>query len=279
MNKIALCTAAFAALTGAASAQIVITQRDVGSLTVIGGWDFNSVGTATSTNTLVARYNQQYSPYFASTLNANGNAALTSTLYFTNSTVGATFASNRNFNVANAPVYDLGTDGLTASNDSLGDITTGNVRSVLLSNNTTLDNARAVFMVNTITDLNEFGGVSVAYSARNQGGDTATISWSYSLDGGSTFNPIAGTTAVIAANQASFSVYTADFSAVTALNGVAGLLIGLEYSENSAAASVFLDNVAIYATATSAIPEPSSFAALAGLCGLGFAAGRRRRRA
>lgn len=278
MKKIALCSLAFAALVGAANAQIVLTQRDVGSLTVIGGWDFNGVGTATSTNTLVARYNQQYSPYFASTLNANGNAALTSTLYFTNASVGATFASNRNFNTANAPVYDLGTDGLTLSNDSLGDIS-GNARSVLLSNNTTLDNARAVFMVNTITDLNEFGGVSVAYSARNQGADFATISWSYSLDGGSTFNPISGTSQVISANQASFSVYTADFSAISALDGVSGLLIGLEYSENSAAASVFLDNVAIYATATSAIPEPSSFAALAGLCGLGFAAGRRRRRA
>ncbi len=248
---------AFVALfwAGHLHAQTLIDRPD-GALTLIGGWDFNGVGTATNANTLVARYNQQYSPYFASTLNANGNAALTSTLYFTNTAVGATFASNRNFNTANAPVFDIGTEGLTPSNDSLGDITL-NARSILLSNNTTLDNARAVIALNTLTTFDRYENINVAYSARNQGAADATISWSYSIDGGFTFIPITGTTATISANSATFSVYTASFAGITAIEGRTDVLIGLNYSESAASASVFLDNLAIYGTAAPLATPPA----------------------
>lgn len=279
MKKVLLTTLVLAAASAASAQTPTLTTRADGSLTLIGGWDFNGVGTATSTSSLVARYNQQYSPYFASGSNGNGNAALTAKLYLTSASgAGATFSSARAFDVTNAPVYDLlSTDGLQVSNNSLGDQTTA-TRSLLLSTTGVLNNARAVFEVSTLNLNNTFSDINVAYSARNQGSAAAAISWSYSLDGGSTFTPIAGSSTAFAASQASFAVYTADFSSVAALEGVSSLLIGLDYSETAAGASVFLDNVAIYGTAfASPIPEPSSFAALAGLAGLGLAASRRRR--
>jgi hypothetical protein len=133
-----------------------------------------------------------------------------------------------------------------------------------------------VFRFDTINSFDLFTGLNVAYSARNGGTADATISWSYSLNGGSSFTPIAGSSDVIVQSGATFNTYAADFSSVLALEGVDNLLIGLDYSEASLEANVFLDNVAFYGT-SSAIPEPSSFAAFAGLVGLSFAASRRRR--
>jgi len=52
--------------------------------------------------------------------------------------------------------------------------------------------------------------------------------------------------------------------------------IGYRYVGTSAASSITLNSVAV--TSITAIPEPSTFAALAGVAGLGLAAGRRRRR-
>lgn len=254
----ALATFGFALLLPAAQAQISLADRADGALTLIGGWDFNGVGTATTASTLVARYNQQYTPYFASASNGNGNAALQSKLYLTSASgAGATFTSARAFDVTNAPVYDLlSTDGLTVSNNSLGDQTTA-PRSLLLSTASVLNNARAVFELDTLTAFDRFESISVAYSARNQGSAAAAISWSYSIDGGFTFTPISGTTASLSAGQASFSVYTADFTGLAAIEGRENILIGLEYSETAAGASVFLDNVAIYGTAAPLATPPS----------------------
>ncbi len=254
---IALGCTLVAALSSAFSQTVV--DRANGSLTLLGGWDFNGVGTSTSAATLVARYNQQYSPYFASTLGPNGGAALQSRLHLTAASgVGATFNSNRAFNTANAPVYDLlSTDGITVSNNSLGDQGTSAARSLLLSTTSLLDNARAVFEIDTLTTLDRFESINLAYSARNQGGAEASISWSYSIDGGFTFVPITGTTASLSANQTSFSVYTASFAGLSAIEGRENILLGLEYSESAAAASVFIDNIAIYGTAAPLAIPPS----------------------
>jgi len=262
------------ALVGA-SVALAQTQvdRTEGSLTTIGGWDFNGAS-GSSVTSINARYNQQYSPLFTAGNGVSPGDSDYGTMFLT--TNGGSFGSARGLNSTNAPSYDLlSTDGLQVSNNSLGDQAT-NAKSMLLSLSTASDNARASFKISTLTTFDSFTSINLAYSARNQGSANATISWSYSLNGTS-FTAISGTSQVLA-NAASFSVYTADFSAVEAIEGVETLYIGLEYSEAAAGGSVFLDNLAIYGTAAAiAIPEPSAFATLAGVAALGLVASRRRR--
>jgi hypothetical protein len=252
--------------------------RNVGSLTTLAGWDFNQ-GTASTVSSINARYSQSQAAgpsvntYFVAGVISSPGSAAFGTVYF-NGSNGGTFASPRVLASSNAPSYDLlSVDGLSSSNNSLGDIAT-NVRSVLLSSNSVLDNGRASFKFETTSDFNVFEGINLAYSARNQGTDFATISWSYSLDGVS-FTSVANTSSQINVSGALYSVFTADLSTITALNGAGTVWLGMDYLENSAGASVFIDNVAIYGTAA-VIPEPSTYAAILGALTLGFVAIRRR---
>ena len=275
MKNILISTALVVATATTAVAQTVAT-RDAGSLTTIGGWDFNG-NTGTTSNVFNARYNQQYETYFVSGNGGSPGSAAFGQLNFNAN--GATFGGTaRAITSSNAGNYDLlSTDGIAVSNNSLGDVVSGTGRSVLLSNTSTSNNAKAVFTLSTLTTSNSFSGINVAYSARNAGsaGNDAAIAWSYSLDG-SSWSSIASSSDTIAPSASAYNVFAADFSAVTAIEGLATIYIGLDYSETAAGASVFLDNVAFYGTAA-AIPEPSAFATLAGVAALGLVASRRRR--
>jgi hypothetical protein len=71
--------------------------------------------------------------------------------------------------------------------------------------------------------------------------------------------------------------WTLDSAAATYINGSTGLF-GLQFYRNSnlgAADSIYVDNFQVNVTP---VPEPSSFAAIAAVGALGFAATRRRRR-
>ncbi len=225
-----------------------LTVRNEGDLTTLGGWDFNGTNQANVTS-INARYNQQYNSYFTAGSSLNTGNVLYGTAFFTGSS-GATFAGNRMVQTSNAPIYDLAsTVGLLVSNNSLGDnIGTSQARSILLSLSTVADNARAVFKISSANDFNTFSGLNLAYSARNGGTDTAAISWSYSLDGVNFFD-IASTSSTIATSGTLYNVFAADLKNITAINGVENLWLGLNYTENTAGASTFLDNVAIYGTA------------------------------
>lgn len=277
MKNNILFTAALLAATAASGVAQTVDTRSVGSLTTIGGWDFNG-NTGASSLVFNARYNQQYSPYFTAGTGGSPGSAIYGQLNFNAN--GADFGTARSISSSNAANYDLlSGDGLLVSNNSLGDVVSGTGRSVLLSSTTALNNNKAVFTLSTLTTANTFTGINVAYSARNQGlaGNDAAIAWSYSFDG-LAWNSIAGSSDTIAPSGAAFNAFTADFSSVTAIEGLSTIYIGLDYSETAAGASVFLDNVAFYGTAA-AIPEPSSFAALAGFAALGLVAARRRRSA
>ncbi len=291
MKKLLL-VAALVAVSSTGLVAQVLTQRTAGHLTTLGGWDFNGTNAA-NTASMNARYNQQYTSYFTAGTASTPGSSLYGAAYFTGSN-GATFASNRSVQTSNAPIYDLAsTVGLLVSNNSLGDnIGTSQARSILLSSPTVADNSRAVFKISTLTtDLDPgvsittqaFSDLNLAYSARNQGTSAnATIDWSYSLDG-INFTSIAGTSSAIAPSGTNYSVFTADFSAINAIEGVSSLWLGLNYSESAAGASVFLDNVAIYGTALQsvvvAIPEPSTYAAILGAAVAGVSLLRRRKTA
>jgi hypothetical protein len=276
MNKLLASSLLVAIAATGATAQTLVDRAD-GSLTTIGGWDFNGF-TGTSINTFQARYNQQYTPYFSGgTASSPGSTGYEATLYFTNPTFGATFASNATRAVSNAPVYDLlSTDGLISTNNSLGEIAT-NPGSISFGTNVgAVYSGRAVFRVQTITTFDLFEDIKIDYSVRNGGTTDAVISWSYSIDGGANFTSVGGSTLNVTPSGTAYSVQSLDLSTINALEGQTNVLIGLNVTDTSTS-QFFLDNVAIYGTAAP-IPEPSSFAALAGVLGLGFAATRRRRK-
>lgn len=108
-----------------------------------------------------------------------------------------------------------------------------------------------------------FGDLSMQFAARNSG--SGLVSYSYSTDGVNFTNFETGVSYGTA-----FELDTLDLSA---LNGAATAYIGVTFS-GTGSETFGYDNIQITGTA---VPEPASFAALAGLAGLGFAASRRRR--
>ncbi len=111
--------------------------------------------------------------------------------------------------------------------------------------------------VNNTAGYTNAGVSDLTFAARGNDG-AATVEWVFN-------NVVFATTNVTAG---SFNVYSAELPSQFYGNGqIQGRLVS---------GKVSFDNVQINGS-LAAIPEPSSFAALAGLAGLGFAAARRRR--
>lgn len=116
-----------------------------------------------------------------------------------------------------------------------------------------------------------FQGVSMKFISAQMGASASTINWSYSINGGTNVTSLGSSTAI----SSGATQYTVDLSAITGLNNnVDAVIIG----QFAGVTSAQFDNVQILGTAT-AIPEPSAFAALAGVAALGLVAARRRRSA
>ncbi|MDX2186621.1 MAG: PEP-CTERM sorting domain-containing protein [Opitutaceae bacterium] len=274
MKKLLLLASAFAGFSGLVAHAQTPTARNVGDTVLLGGWDFAGFS-ATNTASANARYNGTFTPYYTAGIASSPGDADYGTAYFTGSN-GATFASNRQVASSTAPAYEMLDLSFFPNNNALGE-NVANQRTILLSSNTVLDNGRATFKISSLTNFNIFENLFVDYSARNQGSANANIDWSYSLDGVN-FTSIAGTNSVISPSGANYNVFSANFAAVDAIEGVSTLWLGLNYTEDALAASVFVDNVAFYGTAA-AIPEPSTYAAALGALALGAAALRRRKAA
>lgn len=112
---------------------------------------------------------------------------------------------------------------------------------------------------------------SLAFATQNIGdsNNSSSIAWDYSLNG-SDFTSTGFSTA-ITNNATAGSV---DLSSINALDGQSVVYFRGTFSDVTGAS--YIDNFQVFATA---VPEPSSFAALAGVLALGFAAVRRRRQA
>ena len=143
-------------------------------------------------------------------------------------------------------------------------------------------NARDGSIVIYVPHSGKWGEIQLSYAAGAYGtGEDAAkfITWDYSTDGVNyTSFPTAQDTTAIPSNFA-FSARTVDLSMVTALDfaqdlyfraNFGGTRVGASTSFNSVAA---IDNIQI----TGIIPEPTTYAALAGALALGWVAYRRRR--
>ena len=100
--------------------------------------------------------------------------------------------------------------------------------------------------------------------------NSSSIAWEYSTDG-IAFTSTALTTAIT--NNA--AAQTVDLSGITALDGLSQIYIKADFT-GIADGRTTIDNFQVNATA---VPEPSSFAAIFGVLALGVAAVRRRRQA
>ncbi|MBC8010730.1 MAG: hypothetical protein H7067_11620 [Burkholderiales bacterium] len=267
MKKIILALAA-TGLVAVSHAQTSVARTE-GALSLLAGFDFNN-GSGSSYTQMNARYSDLFSP---SELSGNaaspGNAAF-GTVYFT--TNGGTFASA----VARPTVGFDSTDRQITTRsvgvDFLGELSGGD--GAFNPNTTAAVTRDFVFLVTALNAFNSFENINLDLSAHsNNASSTVTVNWLYATSAGGEKIATGLSTLVGGTTYARSSV---DFSSVAGMDGVDDLYIVARVTESADNASLFLDNVAIYGTAT-AIPEPSSFAALAGIMGLGLATQRRRR--
>jgi hypothetical protein len=255
-HTLALATAAFGLSLSSLHAQNAIA---IGSQAVLGGWDFNNILT-----TNVGTVNARYSDTFGDAGSGNANIG---TLYF-NGSFGSD-AWTTVTRVQSGADIDRSLNGRLAT-AGLGSLS-GAEGMMSLTNLAPGTKDEFSFKIHTLDNVNSFENINLSLYAKDSGtgGGSITINWFYSTDGGATK---VNTLLSSVVSGASFAQSTVDFSSVTAMNGVADLFIIGEVVESIGTANLQFDNVAFYGTsALSAIPEPSTYAAiLAGALGVMF---------
>ncbi|MGB0259461.1 MAG: PEP-CTERM sorting domain-containing protein, partial [Coraliomargarita sp.] len=124
-----------------------------------------------------------------------------------------------------------------------------------------------VFALDTTT----FGDISLTFDAQTNNG-SSDLQFAYSANGGASYTNFGSAVTV----GSSSALQTVDMSAADAIEGISQALIKVSISGLSGAETLSLDNVQVL-SAGSAVPEPSSFAAIFGGLALAFAAARRRK--
>jgi len=132
-----------------------------------------------------------------------------------------------------------------------------------------------LFSTNTGAEPIDFtapaSGVQFAATINLFGSDDAVLDWSYSLDGGNTFLGLQ-TTTIGEDFNAGGGLYNLDLSPLGVHQG--DLQLMAEVTSVTLGSELFLDNIQITGEV---VPEPSTYAAIAGALALGLAAIRRRR--
>jgi hypothetical protein len=263
---------ASAALTLAATHAHAQTAITVGNSALLAGWDFNNISSGT-----VGSSNPRYSDVFGDT-SASPFTSSAGAIYF-NGTGGSDSWPSVTRVTTGADV-DRAITGRSggASVSGLGSLS-GAEGMLSLASFASGTKDEFSILVHAYDGVNTFSNLNLSYYAKDggTGGGTVSVAWFYSTDGGTT-----KTSAGISSNAVtgtSFTQYTADFSAITGLTGVADVyLIGV-VSESISTANLQFDNLAVFGTsAVSAIPEPSTYAAIMGALALvGVTIARKRR--
>jgi hypothetical protein len=262
---------ASAALALSATHGYAQTAITVGNTALLAGWDFNNIssGSVGSSN---PRYSDVYGDTSASPFTSSAGA-----IYF-NGTGGSD-------NWPTVTRVTTGADGDRPITGRSGGASVSGLGSLsgaegMLSFGTYTSTTADEFsiLVHAANAVNTFSNLNLSFYAKDSGtgGGNISIAWSYSIDGGAT-----KTSAGIGSSTVSgstFTQHTVNFGAITALTGVADVyLIGL-VSESIGTANLQVDNLAVYGTSASAIPEPSTYAAIMGVLALvGVTIARKRR--
>lgn len=231
-----------------ASASALIAQP-----TFVAGWDFDNTNGVEVVSAQWGAQKNAASLYWNGTGSSSDFASLNPPISF----VAESQFSGSDAAVGNLFVVVDAQTGFNEFSDNFGG-TTSHLQ--FLGNGGGINSKRAIIQFSGANLIN----LSLQLAAFNSG--AGLVNYTYSTNGVS-FQALE-----TGSNYGStFEVDTIDLSV---LNGVSTAYIGIGFS--NAANDVFaFDNIQISGTA-SVIPEPSAFAALAGIFGLGFAASRRR---
>jgi hypothetical protein len=272
------------ALTASANAKVAVSTIETNSTYLLAGWDFDNVLTWNGTNS-GARYSDVYGDSSSTSRHTAGRVWFDGTKGSDNWGSNLAKASNGQVN------QQLDTRGPSPVTDYIGALTGGEGS---ISFNSVQETTRDTLVLQvfngaaltgtTDSAFSGFGDIRVDFEGRINGADSSvigpyTINWAYSFDGVNFTNTDVTTTIDTSVNSV-FSSYTADLSGVSGLetDGITALYLRMDIDKLGASGtrSLNIDNLAVYGAAVSAVPEPSTYAALCGLAGLGFAAWRRR---
>jgi len=247
------------------------TSITVGNQALLAGYDFDNI--LTHTTNIRSRYSDVWgnssSPTAITTAGSfNFNGTLGSDNIGVVNAIKSTVGDiNRDINTrsGSGSTFDLG--GQTGGEGAI-DFSGVNVGTAAMN-----EFSFAFSMANSV---NTFSNLSMQLWIRDSSGPGfpgGIINWSYSIDGG--VNKVStGLSSAFATNVFTESIL--NFGSFTALDGLANVVIIGEIVENGAQARLSLDNVGIYATSATVIPEPSTYAAMLGALTVGFVAMRRR---
>jgi hypothetical protein len=246
-------------------------------------WNFNNVSTAYNStggvlgsfNTTAASYGEQYtvgtSTYRLSSNTANSTVFNSSSVYLdlTNLTTVTSAVVNGMSGTTRATTSS-GTGGFggfadTTTNRVSSDTTTGD--SLIILNPSGAENGHYIQL--SLSSAG-YSGLTLTYDTRLQSSKTGTETWTYSTDGGTTWNSIA---TLSLTGTGSFSTQTVDLTSLTALNNQSTFLLRMAIS--GASASFAIDNLQL----TASVPEPAAcLSILSGIAMLGVLRRIRRRR-
>jgi len=238
----------------------------IGNQALLAGWDFNNISSS-SVGSANARYSDVWgdvtaTPFSASagTVYFNGTGGSDNWPTVTRVTTGADIDRPINGRLATAGLGSLsGAEGMLS-----------------LASQTPGTKDEFSFNVHTYDGVNSFDNLSLSLFAKDSGNTAGgvTVNWFYSVDGGATkINTLLSS--VITGNA--FTEQTLNLSPFNlALGNTANVYLIGEVLESIGTANLQFDNVAIYGTALSAIPEPSTYAAILSVATLSLMMRRRR---
>jgi len=255
---------------------LFVAASGLNAASLVAGWDFSNFTSSVSTvETLFGGATSIRSPY--SDVSGDGLPSSNGRLYW-DGTNGSSNLGNDGTQIAGTTVtltanLNLGSDIRPLATYDNQPYTDKQVsRGVLLDQ--TASNDSITFEINALggaagSEASVYDSFDYAGSALN--GGSSTIDWEYSIDDGSNWVLIGQD---IVSDQGSTGAVFGGSLASAGTGNAGQLLLRATFGTITNTEEIVIDNVSVYG----AVPEPSTYAALAGAVVLGFACLRRRRK-